>query len=669
MITHKHVTKIIAVVVTLSVILCLICIGFSDKLSEHLVGSDINMEYESKLFDKSDIMSINIDMDDSDWNEMLENPTSEEYHKCNVVINGTTFYNVGIRTKGNTSLSTIASDPDNDRYSFKLEFDHFVDGQTCWGLDKLIINNNFSDTTNMKEAIIYDMFEFLDADAPLYNYASISVNGSYWGAYLALEGVEQSFLMRNYGVNTGDLYKPDNLEVGVNKENDNVNGNPPSMNQIGNGQDGTPPSLDQSDNRQGGTPPTMSQDSNNSFGPPSMNDNGNDRVHGQNGGQNGGVANLKYTDDELDSYSTIWDSSIFKSSDPDHKKVISALKNINSGTNLDKYLDVDNVLKYMAVHSFAVNLDSLSGNMAHNYYLYENDGKLNILPWDYNLSFGGMSMGTNVTSSSVINDPIDTPIAGTTFFDSLLQNEEYLNSYHQYYNKLVNEYVDSGLFDQTCNRIHNQIDKLVETDPNAMYTYDEYKAGSQMLYATVKLRAKSISGQLDGSIPSTDSEQQSNADSLIDSSSIDISVMGSFGGGKPMGNKMSNQNNESKNNNIVYDTSNSISGNSSSQAGTFDKTINNTNNEFQGGNQMMHPNQSNNESQNFQATGNENNGQFQNPHGNDFNQNNQFNPMGGNNANNSININNIIWYSGSLLLIIVAIIIVNLFKRRRYQKK
>ena len=42
-------------------------------------------------------------------------------------------------------------------------------------------------------------------------------------------------------------------------------------------------------------------------------------------------------------------------------------------------MDVDNILKYMAVHTFVVNDDSLSGTMAHNYYLYEYNGKLNIL--------------------------------------------------------------------------------------------------------------------------------------------------------------------------------------------------------------------------------------------------------------------------------------------------
>ena len=69
-----------------------------------------------------------------------------------------------IRPKGNTSLTSIANDPTTDRYSFKLEFDHYVDGQTCFGLDKLILNNNYADATNMKEALIYDMYQYLGAD-------------------------------------------------------------------------------------------------------------------------------------------------------------------------------------------------------------------------------------------------------------------------------------------------------------------------------------------------------------------------------------------------------------------------------------------------------------------------------------------------------------------------
>ena len=77
----------------------------------------------------------------------------------------------------------MVASSDSDRYSFKVKFDEYVDGQTCYGLDKLVLNNNYSDATMMKEAVVYDMFAFLDVDASLYNYARISVNGNI-GAYI-----------------------------------------------------------------------------------------------------------------------------------------------------------------------------------------------------------------------------------------------------------------------------------------------------------------------------------------------------------------------------------------------------------------------------------------------------------------------------------------------------
>ena len=157
MFAHKHITKIIAVAMAAAVCLCLCAAAFSGQIATAMGDTGISMEYETKLFDTASILTVNILMDEADWNDMLENAAAEEYYPCDVEIGEKTFYRVGIRPKGNTSLSSIASDPTTDRYSFKLEFDHYVDGQTCFGLDKLILNNNYADATNMKEALIYDM--------------------------------------------------------------------------------------------------------------------------------------------------------------------------------------------------------------------------------------------------------------------------------------------------------------------------------------------------------------------------------------------------------------------------------------------------------------------------------------------------------------------------------
>ena len=189
---------------------------------------------------------------------------------------------------------------------------------------------------------------------------------------------------------------------------------------------------------------------------------------------------------------------------------------------------MDNILKYMAVHTFAVNMDSLSGSMAHNYYLYEYDGQLNIFPWDYNLSFGGMSMGSSGDATDMVNDAIDTPFSGTKFFDALLENEEYLAKYHEYLRQLAEEYVLGGRFDEVYNRIVSQIDELVRTDPTALYKYDEYTTAKDILYRVFKLRAESIKGQLDGTIPSTDAGQRTDKSNFVDASDIDTKAMGTF---------------------------------------------------------------------------------------------------------------------------------------------
>ena len=538
-----------------AVILCLMASLFSDKLQEVYGNNAVTMKYESKLFSTDQIMDIDILMDEDDWNNMLENAISEEYYSCNVVVNGKTFYSVGIRPKGNTSLSSIANDPDTDRYSFKLEFDHYIEGQTCYGLDKLILNNNYADATNMKEAIVYDMYQYLGVDASLYNYAKISVNGDYRGVYLALEAVEDSFMLRNYGTEDGNLYKPENMGVGGGM--DGKDGDGWQMGEKPDGEDfpqkGEIPDgevfpqkremPDGADFPQKGEMPDgadFPQKDEMPYGEdfPQMGEAPNgeaaDIKMGIMGG-NGG-SDLNYTDDDLDSYSTIWDGEITDSDKKDHKRVVEALKNISEGTDLETYMDVDNILKYMAVHTFVVNDDSLSGTMAHNYYLYEYNGKLNILPWDYNLSFGGMSMGgkmggQSLGATSVINDAIDMPFSITDFFDALLENEEYLEQYHGYLNELVEKYVNGGEFEKTYERIRSQIDDLVGNDPTAFYSYEEYEEAANMLIEVVQLRAKSVSGQLAGTIPSTDEGQQQDSSNLIDGSDIDLSVMGSFSGG------------------------------------------------------------------------------------------------------------------------------------------
>ena len=88
-----------------------------------------------------------------------------------------------------------------------------------------------------------------------------------------------------------------------------------------------------------------------------------------------------------------------------------------------------------------------------------------------------------------------------------------------------------GLIDEA----YSLIAPYVEKDPTKFCTYDEFETGVQTLKNFCCLRAQSVTGQLDGSIPSTSEAQKESSESLVDASAITISDMGSMGntmGGK-----------------------------------------------------------------------------------------------------------------------------------------
>lgn len=485
--THKNFDKICAVVLVLVLLLTGVCMAFGGK-----ADGGTTMGYEDKLFDTSSVHKINIVMDD--WDEFISNAESEEYYACTLEIDGETYKNVAIRGKGNTSLTKVAA-YGNDRYSFKVEFDRYDSSVTYHGLDKLCLNNIIQDNTYMKDYLCYRLMAEMGVASPLCSYVYVSVNGSDWGLYLAVEGVEESFLQRNYGSDYGELYKPDSQSMGGGR---------------GNGKGFDMDDLD-----------------------PAENAGDNAKPDGKGGGRDGMNSSddtlLKYIDDDPDSYPNIFDNAKTDVSKSDKKRLIAALKAL-SGDEPESAVDVDKVIRYFVVHNFVLNFDSYTGSMIHNYYLYEDDGQMQMIPWDYNLAFGAFQSAGGATS--LVNYPIDDPVSGGDTSDRpmlawIFQNEEYTELYHKYFAELISTVFDSGKFAQEFDSVVQMISPYVESDPTKFCTYEEFETGAQTLREFCLKRAESISGQLDGSIGSTSDTQESST--LIDAGSLQISDMGTMG--------------------------------------------------------------------------------------------------------------------------------------------
>lgn len=517
--THKHIDRICCAALLLALVLTAL---FVNGESFGLQKASTAMAYETALFDTSKVHTINIIMDD--WDEFTANCKSEEYYACTVVIDGETFKNVAIRGKGNTSLSQVT----NDRYSYKIEFDHYTDALTYHGLDKLCLNNIIQDNTYMKDYLCYQMMQQVGVAAPLCSYAYLTVNGEDWGLYLAVEAVEESFLQRSYGSDYGELYKPDSTEMGGGR---------------GNGQDFTMP--DTAENAAENTAENTAADTTAGFPNGQMPDGFSGGAPDMGGGNFAGGSGsadvlLQYIDDDPDSYSNIFDNAKTSCSEADKARLIAALKTL-SGEDASSAVDVDMVIRYFVAHNFVLNFDSYTGSMIHNYYLYEKGGQLQMIPWDYNLAFGGFQSSGGATA--LVNYPIDTPVSGGSIDERpmlawIFADEEYTALYHQYFAEFIAEYFDSGYFSDMMDSVKAMIAPYVQQDPTKICTYEEFETGIDTLKAFCLLRAESISAQLSGAIGST-SDTQDEA-TLIDAGSLQISDMGSMGGGmgKNIGNSI-----------------------------------------------------------------------------------------------------------------------------------
>ena len=496
------------------------CKNSSNKKEETEQVKAETLSYENKLFDTSYVHTINVEIADDDWEDLKANPTQKTKYQVDITIDGETINDVSFSTKGNTSLSSVSSDSDSDRYSFKVNFGKYVENQTYYGLNMLNLNNIYADATDMKDYISYKIFDEAGVDSPLVSYVDIQINGEEFGLYLAIEDISESYLNRtNDG--EGELYKPETSSL-ANMGGGKGNIQPPSDMEMPDGMEfpndiQAPDNADSSENME--RPNDMKMPGGNGF------PNG-DMFSDDNG------ASLKYTDDEVSSYSDIFDNTITNSDEEDWNKVIAALKSL-SEDDAESAVDTDEVIRYFAAHNFVLNYDSYTGNMLHNYFLYENDGKLSLLPWDYNLAFGtfsgGGEMGNGENATALINTGIDSPLSGADeadrpFWEFIASDEDYLEQYHKVYDELISSFFESGKFESELERVYNMIRPYVEKDTSAFYTVDEFDDAYETLNKFCLLRAESIRKQLSGELASISDEQT--ASEQVDASDISIKTMG-----------------------------------------------------------------------------------------------------------------------------------------------
>ena len=480
------ITMTLAVIYSVSLIV-VACTGIqTDTPSNNksdVASGGLSLGYEDKIFDTEYVHEVRIELPEKEWEDLKLRALYKECYDATVSVDGETYYHVGIRTKGNvTLLQSIVREW--DRYSLIVDFGAFDASQRYYGLDKLALNNNICDSSFMRDYLSYDMMRQMGVPAPLCSFTALYLNGEYLGLYTSVEYMDESFCVRNFGYDYGNLYKPEHMNIAgmLTGEETDCKLNLSALS----GES----SVDAADFL----------------------------------GVSDTTVALKYQGEALSLYSDIWDNAVFNIGKSDKERLVDMLKKINEGDDLESVADVDMLLRYFAVNSFVLNDDTYTSYAGHNYGLYEKDGKLMMLPWDYDHSLGCMGAASgSATWTELINLPIDEPVINVSIEDrpllnALLTNEEYKQRYYAYLDDLISSYFESGLAEEKALELTELLLPYVEKEPSDGVSRERFEAAVESDLDFCAYRTRSIRGQLSGDIPTTVEGQKAAPDTLVDCS-------------------------------------------------------------------------------------------------------------------------------------------------------
>ncbi len=300
---------------------------------------------QTDLFDDSSLQEIRLVVSARDWQALRAAPELNTYYRADLKWRNITVRNVGIRSRGSGTRNGV-------KPGLKVDFNRYISNQTFVDLRGLVLDNNYTDSTVVRESVTMKMFARMAVPAPREAHARLYVNNEYAGVYTIVEAVDRTFVSRVFGPEEADV-------------------------------------------------------------------------------ESGGYLfeykyvfpyDMTYLGSQLESYAPLFEP---QTRDTDsmtalYKPIEELVRTINESPDEDfaaavgKYLDLPLFMKHLAVETFMVEWDGLTGNWEmNNFYLYRfrASGRSQFIPWDKDQTFLFVEMpiafrlDTNVLSRRAMQVP------------------------------------------------------------------------------------------------------------------------------------------------------------------------------------------------------------------------------------------------------------------------
>ena len=411
-------------------------IDLSDDNTEIITeGGDI-----TGFYNEGKLRQIYLEFSDANyWTLLEEYYDTDNYVEATLIYKDDTLHQVGVQFKGNTSYTKLAED--DEKMSFSIKTDQFIEDQDIDGYSNLNLNNAYEDNSMMRE-IIYAHLCRQHIPAPQANFIELYINGEYWGPYANVQQVNKDMLKEWFMSNDGANFRA------IGQTTTTGGGGGPGGGGPGGG--------------------------------------------GPGGSQWGdGTAALNYHDDDSTTYQEYY---TLKSSDIDlpWEKLISVCDQLNNTTSAElentigDFMDVDRTLWFLAHEIIYSDDDSYIYKGEMDYYVYYEPETGRMVPLEFD---GNSCMGTNNLTWDIFKSEENEnfPLQNRLFAIPELRQR-----YLAHVRTILEEEMDITTIENLIDTYQALIDSSIQSDTKKLMTYSEFNTGVSDLKTAFSTRKSFI---------------------------------------------------------------------------------------------------------------------------------------------------------------------------------
>ena len=373
----------------------------------------------SSFYNEEILKSVYLEFSQPDfWQQLHDCHDTENYVRGTLSYDGNFYDSIGARFKGQTSYTRIV---DEEKLSFAVSLDEYIDGQDIEGYNNFNFNNAFMDPSFMRE-VLYNNLNRRNIPGARSNFIKLYINGEYWGIYDNVQQINKDFTKEWFLTNNGSLWRADGPQPEI-----------------------TTKSVEE-------------------------------RLPGGGGNWGDGTAALNYLGDSLSEYQKYY---TLKSSEQENPwelllNLVDVLNNTPSEDLIDSIspiLNIDRTLWFLAHETVFSDDDSyiLKGKM--DYYLYFEPETNQFIPLEFD---GNSAMQiTRVSWSPFFNeDKENYPLMNKLYLIPELRQR-----YLAHVRSIIKELLDPQLTDVLIDEYDALIRQAVKSDPKKLTPFPSYISG------------------------------------------------------------------------------------------------------------------------------------------------------------------------------------------------